>query len=58
MTWQLEQLAHGPVLATCVVEETNGDSSAVMRGHRLVLGHATLHVLRSFPQLLLREGEP
>ena len=56
-TWQLERLAQAPVLATCVVQETSRDSSAVMPGHWVVSAHATLRVLRSFPQLALREGE-
>ena len=55
--WQLEELAQAPVLATCVVQEINRDSSAVIPGNRAVLAHATLLVLRSFPQLALREGE-
>jgi hypothetical protein len=56
-TWQLEKLAQAPILATCVVQETSRDSSALKPGHRVVSAHATLRVLRSFPQLALREGE-
>ena len=57
MTWELVQLSRAPVLATCLVQETNRDSSAATPGQRVVPVHATLRVLRSFPQLALREGE-
>jgi hypothetical protein len=53
----LEGLANAPVLATCVVEEISRDTPTLMPGQRTIAAHATLRVLRSFPQSALREGE-
>ncbi len=56
-TWELERLAEAPVLATCVVQQTSRDSSPVAPGKRVVWGHATLRVLRSFPESAMPGGE-
>ena len=46
-----------PVIATCLVQETSRDSSPVSSEKRVVSAHATLLVLRSFPELTVRAGE-
>src|SRR3989442_10335467 len=51
------RLAEAPVIATCLVQETSRDSSPVSSQKRVVTAHATLLVLRSFPELTVRAGD-
>ena len=51
MTLPFDTAAKAPVLATCVVLETAHDPTPPGRGARVVGAHATLQVLRSFPQI-------
>src|SRR2546426_9901250 len=51
------RLAEAPVIATCLVQETSRDSFSVSSGKRVVSAHATLLVLRSFPELTVRAGD-
>src|SRR5437867_3305467 len=51
------KLAEAPVIATCIVQETSQDSSPAGPAKGIVSAHATLLVLRSFPELAIRAGE-
>ena len=54
-----EELAKAPVIATCIVQETNRDPTPPSSGNRVSSAHATLLVLRTFPELIVgaRAGE-
>jgi hypothetical protein len=49
-TLQLHEFAKAPILATCVIESTRKDAKPIRDEGRVVTAHATLHVLRTFPQ--------
>jgi hypothetical protein len=51
------KLAEAPVIATCIVQETSQDSSPASPGRGIVAAHATLLVLRSFPELAIPVGQ-
>src|SRR5258708_5943219 len=54
---QLNELARSPILATCIVETTNKDAASITENGRVVLAHATLRMLRTFPQNAIRDRE-
>jgi hypothetical protein len=56
-TWPFQGLAQAPVIATCLVEETRRDSLPAGAQRRVVTAHASLRVLRSFPQSEFAPGE-
>jgi hypothetical protein len=49
-TVELYELARAPILATCVIESIRKDAAPIRDQGRVVTAHATLHVLRTFPQ--------
>lgn len=55
--WSFERLAEAPVIATCIVEETTHDSSPLIVGQRVLIAHAKLLVLRSFPHSPVQPGD-
>ena len=50
-----EELAKAPVIATCIVQETSRDPNPTppSSGNRVISAHATLLVLRTFPELIV-----
>ena len=52
---QLNELASSPILATCIVETTSKDTASITENGRVVPAHATLRVLRTFPQNAIRD---
>jgi hypothetical protein len=55
--WSFERLAEAPLIVTCVVEETTHGSPPFIVGQRVVIAHARLLVLRSYPHSTVRAGE-
>jgi hypothetical protein len=56
-TWPFQTLAQAPVIATATVEQTTRDSHPAGSNPRVVTAHATLRVLRSFPQSAFAAGD-
>src|ERR1039458_8013436 len=56
-TWPFEKLALAPVIVTATVEETTRDSWPAGSNPRVVTAHATLRILRSFPQSAFAAGD-
>jgi hypothetical protein len=54
---ELNELAHSPILATCIVETTSKDASLITENGRVVPAHATLRILRTFPQNAIRDRQ-
>jgi hypothetical protein len=54
-TLELNELARSPILATCIVETTSKDAASITKNGRVVPAHATLHILRTFPQNAIRD---
>ncbi len=52
-TRSFEELAKAPVLATCIVQETSRDPTPASSGNRVISAHATLLILRTFPELIV-----
>ena len=53
VTRSFEELAKAPVIATCIVQETSRDRTPASSGNRVISAHATLLVLRTFPELIV-----
>jgi hypothetical protein len=54
---QLNELARSPILATCIVETTSKDAASITENGRVVPAHATLRILRTFPQNAIRDRQ-
>jgi hypothetical protein len=54
-TLELNELARSPILATCLVETTSKDAASITKNSRVVPAHATLRILRTFPQNAIRD---
>jgi hypothetical protein len=54
---QLNELARSPILATCIVETTSKDAASITENGHVVSAHATLRILRTFPQNALRDQQ-
>jgi hypothetical protein len=52
---ELNELARSPILATCIVETTSKDAASSTKNGRVVPAHATLRILRTFPQNAIRD---
>jgi hypothetical protein len=52
---ELNELARSPILATCIVETTSKDAASITKNGRVVPAHATLRILRTFPQNAIRD---